>query len=128
MAPDEIRVRLPDPNILEALARLPGVSFQRENATGEGEFISIRGLDAAFVTTTFDGVRTGTADEFRRTALDITTGDNISLVRVLKSPLAEHASEGVMGAKSEPASGFASRLPTLREQAFVRMELQDMLK
>ena len=40
--------RFPDPNVAEALARIPGISFQRENDTGQGEFISIRGLDASY--------------------------------------------------------------------------------
>lgn len=89
--------RFPDPNIAESLARIPGISFQRENDTGEGEFISIRGLDASFNTVLFDGLRTGTADQFRRTALDIVTSNNISSVRVTKAPLPEDASEGIGG-------------------------------
>ena len=89
--------RFPDPNVVEGLARIPGISFQRENDTGQGEFISIRGLDSSFNTTLFDGIRTGTADEFRRTALDIVTANNISGIRVIKAPLPEHASEGIGG-------------------------------
>lgn len=87
----------PDPNIAEALARIPGISFQRENESGEGEFISIRGLDSAFNTVLFNGLRAGTADSFRRTPLDIITGDNVSSVKVTKAPLPEDASEGIGG-------------------------------
>ena len=38
--------KFPDRNVAEALQRLPGVSFIPEQATGLGEFISIRGLGA----------------------------------------------------------------------------------
>lgn len=89
--------RFPDPNVAEALARIPGISFQRENDTGQGEFISIRGLDASYNTVLFDGLRTGTADQFRRTALDIVTANNISSIRVTKAPLPQDASEGIGG-------------------------------
>lgn len=89
--------RFPDPNVAEGLARIPGISFQRENDTGQGEFISIRGLDSSYNTVLFDGLRTGTADEFRRTALDIVTANNISGIRVTKAPLPEDASEGIGG-------------------------------
>ncbi len=115
LSADEVG-RFPDPNVAEALARLPGVSFQRENDTGQGEFISIRGLDASYNTVLFDGLRTGTADQFRRTALDIVTANNISSIEVTKAPLPEHASEGIGGVVNirtrgpleRPESAFAS--------------------
>ncbi len=89
--------RFPDPNIAEALARIPGIGFQRENDTGQGEFISIRGLDASYNTVLYDGVRTGTADQYRRTALDIITSNGISMIEVIKAPLPEHHTEGIGG-------------------------------
>lgn len=89
--------RFPDNNLGEALARIPGVSFQRDNNSGDGEFISIRGLDAQYNTVLYDGLRTGTSDEFRRSALDVVTGSGISSIQVIKAPLPEHASEGIGG-------------------------------
>lgn len=89
--------RFPDNNLAEALARIPGVSFQRQNDTGDGQFISIRGLDSAFNTVLFNGLRAGTANTFRRTPLDIVTGDNVSNVKITKSPLPEDSSEGIGG-------------------------------
>ena len=89
--------RFPDQNVAEALARIPGVSFQRQNDTGDGQFISIRGLDSQFNTVTTNGLRLGTADTFRRTPLDIITGDNISSIKVTKAPLPEDPSEGIGG-------------------------------
>ncbi|UTW44443.1 TonB-dependent receptor [bacterium SCSIO 12696] len=89
--------RFPDNNIAEALARIPGVSFQRDNDTSDGEFISIRGLDTSFNTVLNDGLRLGTADEFRRTPLNVVSGDGVSNIVVTKAPLPEHASEGIGG-------------------------------
>lgn len=89
--------RFPDNNIGEALARIPGISFQRDNNSGDGEFISIRGLDAQYNTVLYDGLRTGTSDEFRRTALDVVTGSGVSSIQVIKAPLPVHASEGIGG-------------------------------
>ncbi|WND01760.1 TonB-dependent receptor [Temperatibacter marinus] len=105
--------RLPDPNVAESLARLPGISFQRENDTGQGEFVSIRGLDAAYNTVTYDGIRSGTADRYRRTALDIVTSSNISGIEVIKAPLPEHASEGLGG-----VINIISRSPLKRRDRF----------
>ncbi len=89
--------RFPDNNIGEALARIPGISFQRDNNSGDGEFISIRGLDAQYNTVLHNGLRTGTSDTFRRSALDVITGNNVSSIDVIKAPLPEHASEGIGG-------------------------------
>lgn len=113
--------RFPDPNVAEGLARIPGISFQRENDTGQGEFISIRGLDSSFNTVLFDGLRTGTADEFRRTALDIVTADNISGIRVTKSPLPEDASEGIGGIVDIQTRGPLQR----PEHAFLSADVRD---
>jgi TonB-dependent receptor len=51
---EEIR-KLPDINTAEALQRLPGVSLETD--TGEGRFVSIRGLDSDLNGTTYGGVR-----------------------------------------------------------------------
>lgn len=92
--------RFPDPNIAEGLARIPGISFQRQNDTGDGQFISIRGLDAGLNSVLFDGLRAGAADGGggRRTPLDIITGSNVSSIKVSKSLLPEDPSEGIGGA------------------------------
>ncbi|WP_271078773.1 TonB-dependent receptor [Aurantiacibacter sp. MUD61] len=113
--------RFPDPNVAEALARIPGVGFQRENDTGDGEFISIRGLDAAYNTVLYDGLRTGTADEFRRTALDIVTSNGVSLIEVIKAPLPEHYSEGLGGIVNIRTRGALER----REGGFLSAEITD---
>ncbi len=105
--------RFPDNNIAEGLARIPGISFQRDNDTSDGEFISIRGLDATFNTVTNNGIRIGTADTFRRTPLNIVTGNGISSIAVIKVPLPEHASEGIGGVVDIRARGALDRSETI---------------
>lgn len=84
--------RFPDSNLGEALARIPGISFIRDEDSGDGEFISIRGLDAEFNTVLNNGIRVGSSNTFRRTPLDVATGDGVSSIHVTKAPLPEDAS------------------------------------
>src|SRR5690606_18252865 len=51
--------QLPDQNVAESLSRIAGVSMIRNNESGDGEYISIRGLDSALSNIQFDGVNTG---------------------------------------------------------------------
>ncbi len=101
--------RFPDQNIAEGLARIPGISFQRDNDTSDGEFISIRGLDATYNTVLNDGVRVGTADTFRRSALNVVTGTGISSIVVTKVPLPQDASEGIGGVVNVRTRGALER-------------------
>jgi TonB-dependent receptor len=48
-------IKLPDINTAEALGRIPGVSLETDS--GEGRFVSIRGLDSDLNGTTYGGVR-----------------------------------------------------------------------
>lgn len=111
--------RFPDNNLGEALARIPGISFQRDNNSGDGEFISIRGLDAQYNSVTYDGIRTGTSDEFRRTALDVVTGSGISSIDVIKAPLPEHSSEGIGGVVNIRTRGALDRREATGVQASI---------
>jgi hypothetical protein len=48
-------IKLPDINTAEALQRIPGISLETDS--GEGRFVSIRGLDSDLNGTTYSGVR-----------------------------------------------------------------------
>lgn len=112
--------RFPDNNIAEGLARIPGISFQRDNDSSDGEFISIRGLDATFNTVLNDGIRVGTADRFRRTPLNVVTGTGISSIFVTKVPLPEHASEGIGGVVDIRTRGALERSERLQLSGDIR--------
>ncbi len=48
-------IKLPDINTAEALQRIPGISLETDS--GEGRFVSIRGMDSDLNGTTYSGVR-----------------------------------------------------------------------
>ncbi|MEH6548381.1 MAG: TonB-dependent receptor [Pseudomonadales bacterium] len=90
--------RFADVNAAESLGRLPGVSFLRDNASGDGEFISIRGLDAALNNIQFDGVNAATANRGdRKVGLGGVTTDDISKIEVKKSLLPSDDGVGIGG-------------------------------
>ncbi len=100
--------KLPDQNVAEALQRVPGVAIQRSR--GEGDFVSMRGLGPEFVRGTLNGrtlvsgtetqtfTRSGNVETSngRETNFDLLPSELISVLRVTKSPAAEHV-EGGMG-------------------------------
>ncbi len=91
--------QLPDNNVAESLARIPGVSVTRSGETGNGNFISIRGLDSALANVQFNGVNSATANGGnRRVPLDGISADDIAEIRVSKSLLPQDEGEGIGGA------------------------------
>lgn len=112
--------RFPDNNLGEALSRLPGISFIRDEDSGDGEFISIRGLDAEFNTVLNNGIRIGSSNSFRRTPLDVATGDGVSTIYVTKAPLPEDASEGIGGVVDIRTRGALERSESVSLSAQIR--------
>lgn len=91
--------RLPDNNIAESLARIPGVTVSRSGDSGNGNFIAIRGLDSALNNVQFNGVNSGQANGGnRRVPLDGIASDDIAEIRVAKSLLPQDEGEGIGGA------------------------------
>ncbi len=92
--------RFPDDTIAEALRRAPGISFEREERGGEGQFISIRGLDAAFNAVTINGQTVPPAGlgNGRRVPLDSFLAEATSKIVVQKTLLPHQSSVGIGGA------------------------------
>lgn len=91
--------RLPDNNVAEALSRISGITTLRNGDTGEGDFISIRGLDSALNNVQFNGINSGQANGGdRRVPLDGINADDIAEIRVAKSLLPSDEGEGIGGA------------------------------
>lgn len=68
---DEIS-SIPEFGLGDALARVPGVAFQINNGRGEDQFLTLRGLNSDYNSTTFDGVALPTSEETtRQTSFDI---------------------------------------------------------
>lgn len=90
--------RLPDNNIAESLSRITGITTLRNGDTGDGDFISIRGLDSALNNVQFNGVNSGQASAGdRRVPLDGINADDISEIRVAKFLLPQDEGEGIGG-------------------------------
>ncbi|WP_411820189.1 TonB-dependent receptor [Hyphococcus formosus] len=76
--------QLPDENVAEAVRRAVGVNVQ--NDQGEGRYVSIRGANPNFVTTTVNGVRLPSPDaDQRQVPLDVIDSDILSSITVTKS-------------------------------------------
>ena len=78
--------KLPDRNAAEAVARIPGVSIERDQ--GEGRFVAVRGLPSQWSSTSINGDRLPTAEEettSRAVAFDFFPTEMIDLVEVSKA-------------------------------------------
>ena len=75
---------LPDKNAAEALARLPGVSVQRDQ--GEGRYVTVRGLGPDLNTVTINGALVPSPEASRRAvALDVLPAGLIRSLEVSKT-------------------------------------------
>ena len=78
---------LPDRNVAEALARIPGVSLDVD--AGEGRFVSIRGLEPNFNNVTFNGAIVAApaagGREGRAMPLDVVGSGQIYQIEVIKA-------------------------------------------
>lgn len=76
--------QLPDENVAEAARRAVGVNVQ--NDQGEGRYISIRGANPNFVTTTMNGIRIPSPDaDQRQVPLDVIDSDILAGITITKS-------------------------------------------
>jgi len=88
--------QFPDDNVAEALQRVSGLSIQRDQ--GEGRFVTIRGANANFNTTTVNGLRIpGPADDSRAVNLDVISADLVESVEVSKSLTPDQDADAVGG-------------------------------
>ena len=94
--------KFPEANIAESLQRVPGVILNRDETSGEGQRISIRGLPTEYSVTTLNGApvnttSTGTIGSAARGFnYDVFASELFGRVDFYKSPLAE-LSEGGLG-------------------------------
>jgi TonB-dependent receptor len=105
--------KYPDVNMADALKRLPGVGVQ--NDTGEGRYITIRGLDSDLVGTTFGGVRVPSNDPAgRHVAFDEIPSGLVSQIIVTKANRSDMDAEALGGTiELVPRSAFDLNRPSL---------------
>ncbi|MFN9203242.1 MAG: TonB-dependent receptor [Gemmatimonas sp.] len=81
---NELVGRLPDPNMAEALARVPGIAVLRDQ--GEGRFVQIRGTSPNFNGMSVNGLRLATPEQnSRQLPMDIVPSDQASQIQVSKT-------------------------------------------
>ncbi|MDZ7894027.1 MAG: TonB-dependent receptor [Sphingobium sp.] len=89
--------RFPDPNIAEALQRVPGIGIERDQ--GEGRYINVRGAPAEFSAVSVDGVQVAAVDPTTRAVdLDTLPSDIVSNIEVAKSLLPNQDADSISGA------------------------------
>jgi len=99
---DELRAQ-PQQNLADLLTRLPGVSSavdQRYNAaaTGEAQYVTIRGLDSSYNAYQFDGVRLAQTDGGNRAiSMNLLSPFALAEVRVDKAPTAAQDGDAIAG-------------------------------
>ncbi|MFS2318969.1 TonB-dependent receptor [Maricaulis sp. D1M11] len=104
VAEDDIG-NLPDFNAGEALSRIPGVTLTSDQA--EGRFVTIRGLDPDYNSTTVDGVDVAsTSIDTRQIEMDVLPASLASSIQVVKTLTADMDANSVGG-----AINFVSRSP-----------------
>ena len=105
---------LPDRNVAEALARVPGVNLDVVEGNGEGRFISLRGIEPNFNTVTLNGstlaAPTAGGREGRAMPLDVISSSQISQIEVVKAVTPDMDGNALGGSINiKTASGFDRR-------------------
>lgn len=88
--------RFPDPNIAEALQRLPGIGIERDQ--GEGRYINIRGAPKEFASVTIDGISIPASDVATRAVdLDVFASDFVDQISVTKAVRPDQDADAIAG-------------------------------
>jgi len=81
---NELVGRLPDPNLAEALARVPGIAVVRDQ--GEGRFVQIRGTAGELNSMSLNGLRVSTPEQStRQLPMDLIPSDQAAAIQVSKT-------------------------------------------
>jgi len=81
---NELVGRLPDPNLAEALARVPGIAVVRDQ--GEGRFVQIRGTNADLNSISLNGLRVSTPEQNnRQLPMDVIPSDQAAQIQIAKT-------------------------------------------
>jgi TonB-dependent receptor len=107
--------QLPDDNAAEALARLPGVTLERDQ--GEGRFVRVRGLGSDYNTISINGATVPASEAGRRApGLDVVPAGLIRSLEVSKTLTPDMDASslgGSVGVQTLTAFDVAGRLLTL---------------
>ena len=90
--------KLPDANVADALARIPGVSTIVNQDTGEGEYVTVRGLSGTYNAVMVNGVRVAQTDTGSRdVSLNILPPNGLAAIRVTKTLTPDQDGDAIGG-------------------------------
>lgn len=109
--------KFPDINLAEALQRVPGIQINRDNMTGEGTQVRVRGLGASFTkvllnNNTISPATDGGIDDVssnREVDLNLFPTELFTKLEVNKSPLASQSEGGLSVVNLRPAHAFDNK-------------------
>jgi TonB-dependent receptor len=88
--------RFPDPNVAEALQRIPGVNIERDQ--GEGRYVLVRGLSPKFTNVSINGEQISSPEAgVRYVALDAVPADQLASMEISKSLLPDMDGDAIGG-------------------------------
>ena len=104
--------RLPDINVAEATQRVAGVSI--ETSKGEGQFVSIRGIQPSLNNVTLNNTTLASTTSNRSTALDLMPTEMISSIEVIKTNTPDMEGNAIGGTVNiNTISAFSKSKPFL---------------
>lgn len=108
--------KLPDANVADALARVPGINVVVNQETGEGEYVSVRGLAGTFNAYAINGVRVALTDSgSRKASLTVLPPNGLKSISVSKTLTPDMDGDAIGGTVNfVTPSAFDFKKPTIR--------------
>lgn len=90
--------KIPDATVADALARVPGVSVIVNQETGEGQYVTIRGLSGTYNATMINGIRVAQTDTASRdVSLNLLPPNGLAEIRVTKTLTPDQDGDAIGG-------------------------------
>jgi TonB-dependent receptor len=88
----------PAANVADALARIPGISVIVNQDTGEGEYVTVRGLSGTYNAVMINGVRVAQTDPSSRdVSLNVLPPNGLAAIRVTKTLTPDQDGDAIGG-------------------------------
>lgn len=110
--------RFPDPNVAEALQRVPGVNIERDQ--GEGRYVLVRGLAPQFTNISINGEQIPSPEAgVRFVALDAVPADQLSSIEVTKAITPDMDGDAIGGNVNLLTRTAQTRTPSISASALM---------
>ena len=108
--------KLPDANVADALARVPGVNVVVNQETGEGEYVTVRGFAGTFNAYSINGVRVALTDpDNRKMSMTLLPPNGLQAITVSKTLTPDMDGDAIGGSIDfRTPTAFDFRKPVVR--------------